>query len=217
MRAISLRTARSRPWLSSWPVAAWKRRLNSSIFASASLSSSSCSLAARRSAAASALAITPHHLRGLRGSSPGSAEHASRTLPVVCNTASAACASLTSRLAHLTLDELALHRQLVHGPAKCLPGHRLRHAGQLEHDAPGLDVGDPPFRRALARAHPRLSRLLGQRPIRVDRYPDLPASADVPGHRDSSGFDLPVRYVRVLHSLYAVFAESHPGTALCRP
>src|SRR5215471_4489876 len=205
MRAISLRTARSRPWLSSWPVAAWKRRLNSSIFASSSLSSSSCSLAARRSAAASALAITPHQL------------HASRTLPVVCNTASAACASLTSRLAHLTLDELALHRQLVHGPAKCLPGHRLRHAGQLEHDAPGLDVGDPPFRRALARAHPRLSRLLGQRPIRVDRDPDLPASADVPGHRDSSGFDLPVRYVRVLHSLYAVFAESHPGTALCRP
>ena len=25
MRAISLRTSRSRPWLSSWPVAAWKQ------------------------------------------------------------------------------------------------------------------------------------------------------------------------------------------------
>jgi hypothetical protein len=36
MRAMSLRTARSRPWLSSWPVAAWKRRLNSSSLASRS-------------------------------------------------------------------------------------------------------------------------------------------------------------------------------------
>src|ERR1017187_6009773 len=59
MRAISLRTACSRPWLSSWPVAAWKRRLNSSILASASWCSSSSSVEALRSAAASPLAITP--------------------------------------------------------------------------------------------------------------------------------------------------------------
>src|SRR6266567_7642333 len=205
MRAISLRTARSRPWLSSWPVAAWKRRLNSSIFASASLSSSSSSLEARRSIAASALAITPHPL------------HASRTLPVVWSTAWAACASLTSRLTHLTLDELALHGQLVHGTPQRLPGDRLRHAGQLEHDPPGLDVGDPPFRCALTRAHPRLGRLLGQRPVRVDGDPDLPATPDVPGHRDTSSLDLPVGHVRVLDCLDAVLAERHPGTTLGRP
>src|SRR4051812_35821166 len=47
MRAMSLRTALSRPWLSSWPVAAWKRRLNSSSFASRSLVSSSSSSSSR--------------------------------------------------------------------------------------------------------------------------------------------------------------------------
>src|SRR4051812_44678998 len=31
---MSFLTVRSRPWLSSWPVAAWKRRLNSSSLAS---------------------------------------------------------------------------------------------------------------------------------------------------------------------------------------
>src|SRR6185295_16938492 len=47
MRAISRRTACSRPWLSSWPVAAWKRRLNSSSLASRSLVSSSSSSSSR--------------------------------------------------------------------------------------------------------------------------------------------------------------------------
>src|SRR5580692_8112906 len=47
MRAISLRTARRRPWLSSWPVAPWKRRLNSSSLASASLLTSSSGEEAR--------------------------------------------------------------------------------------------------------------------------------------------------------------------------
>src|SRR5712691_6291952 len=136
MRAISLRTARSRPWLSSCPVAAWKRRLNSSIFASASLTSSSSSVEVRSSAAASPFAITPHQL------------HASRTLRLM-GTAWGACASLTSRLTHLTLHELALHGELVHGPAQRFPGHLLRHAGQLEHDPAWLDVGDPPLGRAL--------------------------------------------------------------------
>src|SRR6185295_14719878 len=44
---MSFLTVRSRPWLSSWPVAAWKRRLNSSSLASRSLVSSSSSSSSR--------------------------------------------------------------------------------------------------------------------------------------------------------------------------
>src|SRR5215475_829565 len=199
MRAISLRTARSRPWLSSWPVAAWNRRLNSSSLASASLLSSSSSVAFRRSTAVKPLAITPQLPRG------------SRTF-ASASSASAACAS-ASGFNSLAGHKLALHRQLVHGPAKGLPGHLLRHPGQLEHDPPGLDVGDPPLRRALARAHPGLGGLLGQRAVRVDVDPHLPATPDVPGHRDTGRLDLPVGHVGVLQRLDAVLAESNTGTA----
>src|SRR6266849_1828489 len=59
IRAISLRTARSLPWLSSCPVAPWKRRLNSSSLASASLACSSSSEEIR-SCAVRLLAISPH-------------------------------------------------------------------------------------------------------------------------------------------------------------
>src|SRR5271155_5434211 len=137
MRAISLRTARSRPWLSSWPVAAWKRRLNSSILASASLPSSSSSVEPRRSAAARPLAITPHPLRP------------SRTWPLHGHSIGSLCV-LPSRLSHLALHELGLHRELVHGAAQRLPGDRLRDARQLEHDPARLHVGDPPLGSALA-------------------------------------------------------------------
>src|ERR1022692_4081667 len=148
MRAISLRMARSRPWLSSWPVADWKRRLNNSVFASASLLSSSSSVEFRNSAAASASAITLHPSRGAPGGCPpGLVRHASRTLPRAASRASGACAC-TSSLTNLSLHELALHRELVHGTPQCLPGHRLGHPGELEHDPPGLTFathhsGDP--------------------------------------------------------------------------
>src|SRR5690606_10149306 len=58
MRAISRFTVRSRPWLSSWPVAAWKRRLNSSSLASLSLVTRTSSGSVRRSSAVSPLAIS---------------------------------------------------------------------------------------------------------------------------------------------------------------
>src|SRR5215472_4738999 len=203
MRAISLRTARSRPWLSSWPVAAWKRRLNSSILASASLLSSSSSVEPRRSAATRPLAITPH--RPL----------ASRTCTSI-GTASGACAS-SLRFTNFALNEFALHRELVHRAAQRLPGDGLRHARQLEHDPARLHVGHPPLGGALAGTHPGLGRLLGQRAVGVDRDPHLPAAADVPGHRDPGGLDLPVGDVGVLHGLDAVLAERHPGPALGRP
>src|SRR5712692_169655 len=268
MRAISLRTARSRPWLSSWPVAAWKRRLNSSIFASTSLPSSSSSVEFRRSAATMPLAITPHHPLGAPGGCPPGqhsafhepgpwlaqhrgacagwtsrlahfafhelapwlAQHrgacAGRTsrlahfafheLAPWLAQHRGACAGRTSRLAHFAFHEFAFHRELVHGTAECLPGDRLGHPGQLEHHPAWLDVGDPPFRCALARAHPGLGRLLGQRPVRVDVDPHLPATADVPRHGDTGGLDLPVGHVGMLDGLDAVLAEGHPGTALGR-
>src|ERR1039458_6387401 len=196
MRAISLRMASSRPWLSNCPVADWNRRLNSSIFASASLPSSSSSVEFRSSEAASALAITPHPFR----EAPGGA--------------SEACARPSRRLTHFTLHELALHRELVHGAAQGFPGDRLGHPGELEHDPAGLDVRHPPLRRALAGTHPGLGRLLGQWPVGIDGDPDLPATADVPRHRDTGGLDLPVGHVRALQRLDAVLAEGHPGAAL---
>src|SRR5258708_5353981 len=192
MRAISLRTAWSRPWLSSWPVAAWKRRLNSSILASASLLSSSSSVEPRRSAATRPLAITPH--RPL----------ASRILPPREHSMGSLC--MPSRLTHFALDEFALHGQLVHRAAQRLPGDGLRYARQLEHDPARLHVGDPPLARPLARAHPGLGRLLGQRAVRVDRDPHLPAAADVPRHGDTGGLDLPVGHVGGLDGLDALLA-----------
>src|ERR1700733_4635775 len=131
MRAISLRTARSRPWLSSWPVALWKRRLNSSSLASASLLLSSSGEDERSSEAVKPVAISPH---------PSLAE---RSLPLSASRAWGACA-WTSAPPHLSLNDLALHRELVDRAAQCLAGHGLRHAGQLEHDPSGLDVGNPP-------------------------------------------------------------------------
>src|SRR5581483_9582634 len=62
-------------------------------------------------------------------------------------------------------------------------------------------------------AHPGLGRLLGQRPVRVDVDPHLPATADVPRHGDTGGLDLPVGHVRVLERLDAELAEVHVGPA----
>src|ERR1017187_10135718 len=120
----------------------------------------------------------------------------------------AACEAASSYLKHLSLDELAFHAQLVHRPAPRLPGDRLANPGQLEHDPAGLGVSDPPLRSALAPAHPGLGGLLGQRPVRVDGDPALPAPADVPGHGDTSRLNLPVGHVGVLDRLNAELPRS---------
>src|SRR5579875_2495401 len=59
LRAVRKEIARSLPWLYSCPVAPWKRRLNSSSLASASLARSSSSVETR-SCAVMPLAIRPH-------------------------------------------------------------------------------------------------------------------------------------------------------------
>src|SRR5436309_10043841 len=45
----------------------------------------------------------------------------------------------------LALHELGLHGKLLAGEAQGLASERLGHAGELEHDAAGLDHGDPAF------------------------------------------------------------------------
>src|SRR5690606_21834394 len=84
----------------------------------------------------------------------------------------------------------------------------------LEHHATGLDVRDPPLRRTLTGTHTGFGRLLGERAIRVDVDPDLAATLDVAGHRDTRGLDLPVGHIRRLQSLDAELTERHRGAAL---
>src|ERR1051325_1437937 len=86
--------------------------------------------------------------------------------------------------------------------------------GELEHDAPRLDDGDPVLRGALARAHARLGRLLGDGLVREDVDPDLAATADLARHRDTGSLDLPVRDPAGLERLEAVIARLHGRLAL---
>src|SRR5687768_9406240 len=88
--------------------------------------------------------------------------------------------------------ELRLHGKLVSGEAHRLLGEVLGHAGELEHDASGLDDGDPAFRIALAGAHAGLSRLLCIGLVREDVDPHLPATLDLSGHGDTRSLDLAV-------------------------
>src|SRR3954453_15966682 len=92
----------------------------------------------------------------------------------------------------LTAHELGLDWKLVPGEAHGLARQGLRHARHLEHNTPGLDHCDPALGRALAGAHAGLGRLLRVRLVGEDVDPDLPASLDLAGHRDTSSLDLAV-------------------------
>src|SRR5207237_1295511 len=114
----------------------------------------------------------------------------------------------------VTPHELGLDRQLLPCEAERLLRQRLRYAGELEHDAPRLDHGDPAFRRALALAHPRLGRLLRERLVGEDVDPDLAAALDLARHRDPGGLDLAVRQPALLERLDPVVAGVHGRLAL---
>src|ERR1700752_4755665 len=88
-----------------------------------------------------------------------------------------------------------------------LASERLRHAGELEHHATGLDDGDPAFRVALAGAHAGLGRLLGEGLVREDVDPHLAAALDLAGHRDTGGLDLAGRQPARLDGLETVLTE----------
>ncbi len=122
--------------------------------------------------------------------------------------------SLALKEISLPSHELHLDRQLLPGKPQRLVGKRLVDAGELEHDASGLDDGDPAFGRSLAGAHPRLGGLLGERLVREEVDPDLAAAADLARHRDTGRLDLTVRDPAVLERLDPVVAELHRGLAL---
>src|SRR5437868_7731668 len=92
----------------------------------------------------------------------------------------------------LSFHDLRLHRELLPSEAKCFLCQLLRHAGELEHHAAGLDHADPALRRALTGAHAGLGRLLREALVGKDVDPDLAAALDLAGHRDPGRLDLAV-------------------------
>src|SRR4051812_33485673 len=114
----------------------------------------------------------------------------------------------------LPLHELRLDRELLAGEANGLAGERLRDAGELEHDAARLDDRDPVLRRALARAHAGLGRLLRRRLVREDVDPDLAAALDLARHGDTGSLDLAVGHPTHLEGLQPEVAELHLGLSL---
>src|SRR3954453_9179759 len=114
----------------------------------------------------------------------------------------------------LAEDELGPDGKLVTGQAHRLAGERLRHAGQLEHHAAGLDDGDPPLGGALAGAHAGLGRLLRDGLVREDVDPHLAAALDLARHGDSGSLELAVGDPTALESLQPELAELHAGAAL---
>src|SRR5262245_2365645 len=88
------------------------------------------------------------------------------------------------------LDEARLDRQLGGREPERLARNRHRHAVDLEQHPSRLDPGDPVFRRALARAHPHLERLLRYRHVRIDPDPDPAGALHVAGERAARRLDL---------------------------
>src|SRR4051812_28605434 len=101
--------------------------------------------------------------------------------------------SLARKEIGLPLHELGLQRQLAAREAQRFLRQVLRDAGQLEHDAAGLDDCDPVLGCALPGAHARLGRLLAHRLVREDVDPPLPTALYFSGHGDTSGLYLAVR------------------------
>src|SRR6201995_4704453 len=125
------------------------------------------------------------------------------------------CAPLRpSLLRPLALDEFRLHRKLVPGEAQRFARQVLGDAGQLEHDLARLDHGDPALGVALPGAHPRLRGLLGVGLVGEDVDPDLPATFDLAGHRDTGSLDLAVGDPAALDGLDPVLAEGDGAAAL---
>ena len=91
-------------------------------------------------------------------------------------------------------------------------------AFHLEEHAAGLDDRDPHLGRALALAHARLGRLLGERLVGEHAHPHAPAALDGARERDAGGLDLARREPAAVERLQAVVAERErraaPGRAL---
>src|SRR4051794_10316883 len=120
----------------------------------------------------------------------------------------------SSALGPLAGDDFGPHRKLVGRETQRLAGEILGDAGQLEHDFARLDHGDPPLGVAFAGTHPGLGRLLGVGLVREYVDPDLAATFDLAGHRDTGGLDLTVGDPAAIERLQPVLAEGDAAPAL---
>src|SRR6185312_10070267 len=106
-----------------------------------------------------------------------------------------------------------LQRQLVDCQAQCLACYLFTDTGEFEENSSRLDVCDPPFRRTLTGTHAGFGGLLGQRAVRINVDPDLAATLDVAGHRNTGRFNLAVGDVCRRQSLDTPLAEADLGAA----
>src|SRR3990172_1388420 len=94
------------------------------------------------------------------------------------------------QLLQLTCDEARLDRQLVRGQAHRFARCVLAHAGHFEQHAAAPHHGHPELGRALAAAHARFGRLLGDRLVREDADPHIAAALHRVRHGAPRGLDL---------------------------
>src|SRR5579871_163582 len=110
-------------------------------------------------------------------------------------------------------DELGLDRQLGGGQREGFPRRLFRDAVDLEHDAAGMDAGDPELGRALAASHAHFGRLGRDRHVRKDPDPDAAEPLQVTRDRTPRGLDLARGHPLRLHGLEAEGAEIEIGPA----
>src|SRR5437667_117796 len=106
----------------------------------------------------------------------------------------------------LSRYEARLYRELVRRKAQCLLGEDPVHAAHFEDHAPGPHHRDPVVGRALARTHPDLSGLLGDRLIGEDVDPHLAAALEVVRDRAPRGLDLTRGHPAGVHRLQSEIA-----------
>src|SRR5580692_1826283 len=169
MRAMSRRKVRIRPVLSTWPLARWKRRLNCSFLRPVSWVESSSALLARKSSPLDAALAAVVFLAGFLA---------------------AAFFAISISSQARTADEFGRDRQFRLAQTHGFLGGRQIDTVDLEQDAARLDLGDPEFRRALARAHADFGRLLGNWNVREDADPDAAGALHLACDGAAGGFDL---------------------------
>src|SRR5579871_3691022 len=111
------------------------------------------------------------------------------------------------------LNEARLDRKLGGCQIERLAGDRRRHAIDLEQDAPRLDARNPVFRRAFARPHAHLERLLRYRNVRKHADPNPAGALHVARHGAPGGLDLARRHPVRLHRFQAELAKAQGRTA----
>src|SRR6185437_13917628 len=118
-----------------------------------------------------------------------------------------------SRLRRLAFDALRRNRKLVSRRPHGFASHIRPHAFHFEQDFARPDDRHPFFGSALSLTHTGFSGLLRDRLVREEPDPDLSATLDEAGHRNTRGFDLPRGDPAAFHRLQPVFAERNRRSA----